>query len=133
MRSDVMETEIVNPIEENAAESGEGPTTNLRLPDFHIRDEFAPITLALTGAVTIGIALVLIQWSSPFLVPILVALFIAALCLPIYSWFIKRGMSKTIALVVMIVVVLLGFAVIALLLLAGVSPIASTKARKPRS
>jgi AI-2 transport protein TqsA len=48
------------------------------------------------------------------------AMYIAALCLPIYSWLLGRGMRKNIALVVMLGVVLLGFAAIGLLLIAGV-------------
>lgn len=116
-----MEAEITNLTEGNASESSAQPITKIRLSGFHIRDEFAPITLALTGAVTIGLLLVLIQWGSPVLVPILLATYIAALCLPIYSWLMKKGLRKNIALVVMILVVLLGFAVIGLLLLAGIN------------
>ena len=116
-----MEAEITNLTEGNASESSAQPITKIRLSGFHIRDEFAPITLALTGALTIGLLLVLIQWGSPVLVPILLATYIAALCLPIYSWLMKKGLRKNIALVVMILVVLLGLAVIGLLLLAGVN------------
>lgn len=116
-----MDTQISKTTAGEAFESEDQPVAEVRQSGFHIRDEFAPITLVLSGAVTIGILLVLIQWASPVLMPILVALFIAALCLPIYSWFIKRGLRKSIALAVMILVVLLGFAVIGLLLLAGVN------------
>lgn len=109
-------------------EPEEKSIAEVRPSGFHIRDEFAPITLAVIGGVTIGFMLVLIQWASPVLVPILVAMFIAALCLPIYSWLMKRGLRKSIALVVMVLVVLLGFAVIGLLLLAGVNRLSASLA-----
>lgn len=116
-----MDAQINKTTAGEALESEEQSIAEVRPSGFHIRDEFAPITLALSGAVTVGILLVLIQWGSPVLVPILTALFISALCLPIYGWLIKKGLRKNIALVVLILVVLLGFAVIGLLLLAGVN------------
>lgn len=95
--------------------------TELHVTGIRIKDEFAPITLALTGAVTVGLLLVLVQWGAPVLVPILVALYIAALCLPIYKWLLDHGVRKIIALAIMILIVLLGFAVIGFLLLTGVN------------
>lgn len=115
------EEQMDNTKEDGASESASQPITDVRVAGFHIKDEFAPISLALASATTVGILLVLIQWFSPVLVPIMMALYIAALCLPIYGWFLERGLRKNIALVVMIFVVLLGFAAIGLLLLAGVT------------
>ena len=115
-----MEEQTANTSEGESLESGSRSTKDARMTGLRIKDEFAPVTLAAAGAVTLGFLLVLIQWGSPVLVPIMLAMYIAALCLPIYGWLQKRGMRKNVALVVMLVVVLLGFAVIGLLLLAGV-------------
>ncbi len=101
---------------------------DVRVTGIPIKDEFAPVALALVGAVMIGLLLVLIRWGSPVLVPISLAMYIAALCLPIYSWLLKKGLRKNIALVVMIFVILLGFAVVGLLLIAGVNRVVASLA-----
>jgi AI-2 transport protein TqsA len=114
-----MEEQITDAAEVESTDTNSQLITDIQTTGVRIK-EFAPVTLVAVGAVIVGFLLVLIQWGSPVLVPIMMAMYIAALCLPIYSWLLGRGMRKNIALVVMLVVVLLGFAAIGLLLIAGV-------------
>lgn len=107
--------------EDGPPETSQESFADIRVTGLRIKDEFAPISLAIVGAVAVGLLLVLLQWGSPVLVPIMAAMYIAALCLPIYGWLLGRGVRKTIALVVMLVVVLLGILGIGLLLYAGVN------------
>ena len=116
-----MEEQIAGAAKVESTETSSQLITDMQTTGVRVTQEFAPVTLAAIGAVVVGFLLVLIQWGSPVLVPIMLAMYIAALCLPIYSWLQGRGMRKNLALVVMLVVILLGFAIIGLLLFAGVN------------
>ena len=102
-----MEDQIAGAAEVESTDSKSQLINGMQSTGVRMPQEFAPVTLAAVGVVIIGFLLVLMQWGSPVLVPIMMAMYIAALCLPIYSWLLGRGMRKNIALVVMLVVVLL--------------------------
>jgi hypothetical protein len=102
-----MEDQIAGAAEFELTDTNSQLITGIQTTGGRIKEEFAPVTLAAVGVVILGFLLVLIQWGSPVLVPIMMAMYIAALCLPIYSWLMGRGMRKNIALVIMLLVVLL--------------------------
>ena len=65
-----MAEEVANTAEGETIEALSGSTTDLRVTDVRIRDEFAPVSLVLAGAVTVGILFFLIKWGAPVSVPI---------------------------------------------------------------
>jgi len=69
-----MEEETANASETEALETSSRLITDVRVTGVRIKEEFAPVTLAAAGAVVVGFLLVLIQWGSPVLVPIMLAL-----------------------------------------------------------
>ena len=87
----------------------------------NVRGALPPISWALIGALVAGVLLVLIKWLAPVLTPILFAAYVTALCLPIYSWLQVKGLSRILALIVMVIVVALGLGGILLLALLSVT------------
>ena len=85
-------------------------------------ERIPPVFQVLIGAVLIGILMVLIKWGAPVLTPILVAGFLASLAAPLYFWLQKRGVSSTLSLVLLIVLI-----VAAVLALAGLLYLSATR------
>lgn len=84
-----------------------------------VSDALPAVSWALIGALVAGLLLVLIKWLAPVLSPILLAAYITALCLPLYTWLQAKGLSRIIALVAMLLIVVLGFGGIVLLALSS--------------
>jgi predicted PurR-regulated permease PerM len=89
------------------------------------RDQIAPFTVGLLFVAIVGIVLVLMQWSSPVLAPILFAFYLTALAYPIFSALKKRGMNKGLSLMLLVAGMLLVGLLIAGLMFLGAGRLAT--------
>lgn len=80
------------------------------------------VALVLIGAVFVGLLMVLISWAAPVLTPIMVAAFLAALAAPIYGWLLKKGVSSSMALFLLVTLI-----VVAILAIAGLLWVSSNR------
>ena len=67
---------------------------------------FSPVGRSLIVGAAIGIVLVVLQAASPFIVPILLAVFIAVVATPPLRWMQRKGVPKWGALAVILLVLL---------------------------
>ena len=71
------------------------------------------VAAILVASVAVGIILFLTKWAAPVLAPISLGLILAALASPVFSGFVERGRSATVAMALTILlVVLLGAALV---------------------
>jgi predicted PurR-regulated permease PerM len=74
--------------------------------------------LALSVTALLGIVLVLFEWGSEFLTPVLIALYTTALISPAYGWLLKRRFRPALAVLTMVLLILIvGVGLIGLALL----------------
>ena len=86
-----------------------------------IKENFAPITIALAGVALVGIVLILISWSAPVLTPIMLGWYLTALALPGYIGLQNRGVKRGIALLLLISAILVGGVAIGLLFIVSIN------------
>lgn len=66
------------------------------------------LVTSVLALLAVGLLLVLIQWMSAVLAPIILAVYLLALVLPLFNFFRRRGAGKGIGLLIVVAVLVLG-------------------------